>query len=82
MTLKSDGRLARWIVEALEAHDGSASIVEICTSIYGVPTNRIFESPETGFTHGSTTCDGQGTGLGRKVCFNPSAAVIEDHGVS
>ena len=51
-------------------------------SIYGVPTNRIFESPETDFTHGSTTCDGQGTGLGRKVCFNPSAAVIEDHGVS
>ena len=53
-------------------------------SIYGVPTNRIFESPETGFTHGSTTCDGQGPGLGRKVkvCFNPSTTVIEDHGVS
>jgi hypothetical protein len=34
MTLKQDGSLSKWIVEALKAHGGSASIVEICKHIW------------------------------------------------
>lgn len=34
MTLQNDDRVAAWIIEALEAHDGEASIVQICKYIW------------------------------------------------
>ena len=50
MTLKSDGRLARWIVEALEAHDGSASIVEICKHIWRTHESDLRKSGDGFYT--------------------------------
>ena len=50
MTLKNDGRLALWIVEALEAHGGSASIVEICRHIWKKRESELRKSGDDFFT--------------------------------
>ncbi len=50
MTLKSGGRLDQWIVEALEAHGGSASIVEICRHIWQVHESDLRRSGDGFFT--------------------------------
>ena len=50
MTLKKDGTLAQWIVEALEAHEGSAGIVAICKHIWKHHESDLRESGDEFYT--------------------------------
>lgn len=50
MSIRNDGRLAQWVIEALEANDGSASIVEICKHIWECRETELRESGDDFYT--------------------------------
>ncbi len=50
MTLKSSGLLERWVVEALEAHNGSAYIVDICKHVWQFHESDLRKSGDEFYT--------------------------------
>lgn len=50
MTIKNDGTLDEWVIEALEAHGGSASIVDICKHIWEFHESDLRKSGDDFYT--------------------------------